>query len=107
VHYENHAPFAQVTELEREIDVSHWGNVYFEERYSLRHAGARIAGEWSRFDLMTRPAEFARTAIPGLAASLPPSARALYYRDAIGNISSSGGLCSLGCWLAECGGKCF
>jgi hypothetical protein len=72
-----------------------------------RHAGARIAGEWSRFDLMTRPAEFARTAIPGLAASLPPSARALYYRDAIGNISSSGGLCSLGCWLAECGGKCF
>lgn len=35
VHYENHAPFAQVTELEREIDVSHWGTVYFEERYSL------------------------------------------------------------------------
>lgn len=35
VHYENNHPFAHVTELEREIEVSHWGNVYFEERYSL------------------------------------------------------------------------
>ncbi|KAL4420813.1 hypothetical protein ABPG75_010469 [Micractinium tetrahymenae] len=89
VHYENSHPFAHVMELEREIEVSHWGNVYFEERYSLRHAGARVVGEWSRFDVMTRPQEFARAGIPALAAVLPPGARSLYYRDAIGNISSS------------------
>jgi hypothetical protein len=48
-------------------------------------------GEWSRYDVMTKPAEFARAAIPGLSATLPPTAHSLYYRDAIGNISSSGG----------------
>lgn len=35
VHYENFAAFAHVPELEREIEISHWGNVYFEERYHL------------------------------------------------------------------------
>lgn len=89
VHYENFAPFAQVTELEREIQVSHWGAVYFEERYNLRHAGSKVVGEWSRFDLMTRPAEFGRASIPAVQAVLPPSAHSLYFRDSIGNISSS------------------
>ncbi|KAL4451280.1 hypothetical protein ABPG77_009352 [Micractinium sp. CCAP 211/92] len=89
VHYENNQPFAHVTDLEREVEVSHWGNVYFEERYSLRHAGAKVVGEWSRYDIMTRPQEFARASIPALAAVLPAGARSLYYRDAIGNISSS------------------
>lgn len=56
-----------------------------------RHAGAKVVGEWSRFDVMTRPQEYARASIPALAAVLPVGARSLYYRDAIGNISSSGG----------------
>lgn len=87
--YENSSPFAHVPELEREIEISHWGQVYFEERYTLRHAGAQVVGEWSRYDVMTKPAEFARAAILGLSATLPPTAHSLYYRDAIGNISSS------------------
>lgn len=57
-----------------------------------RHAGAKITGEWSRYDLMTRPNDFARGAIAAVGATLPPTAHSLYYRDAIGNISSSGGL---------------
>lgn len=50
MHYENNHPFAHVTELEREVEVSHWGNVYFEERYSLvrpggpRRPAARCSG---------------------------------------------------------------
>ena len=44
MHYENFAPFAQVTELEREIQVSHWGAVYFEERYNLVRTACRAAG---------------------------------------------------------------
>ena len=55
-----------------------------------RHEGARVAGEWSRFDLTTDPKRHARSAVPALAAGLPPAARALYFRDEIGNISSSG-----------------
>lgn len=35
--------------------------------------------------------QFAKTGIPSFVAALPPQARSLYYRDAIGNISSSGG----------------
>lgn len=38
--------------------------------------------------------QFAKAGIPSFVAALPPQARSLYYRDAIGNISSSGaGLC--------------
>lgn len=41
LHYENNAPFAEVMKLEREIEVSHWGNIYIEERYELQHGGAK------------------------------------------------------------------
>lgn len=34
MHYENNAPFA-AAEIEREIEISHWGNVYVEERYHV------------------------------------------------------------------------
>lgn len=88
VHYENNAPFA-AAEIEREIEISHWGNVYVEERYHVRHAGAKLVGEWSRWDLTRDPKQFAKTGIPSFVAALPPQARSLYYRDAIGNISSS------------------
>ena len=42
VHYENNSPFAEVTALTREVEVSHWGNVYVEEKYILKHGGARL-----------------------------------------------------------------
>lgn len=35
LHFANTKPFAVVTKLEREIEVSHWGNIYVEERYFL------------------------------------------------------------------------
>eukprot|EP00887_Chlorella_sp_A99_P007187 scaffold2.g7187.t1 len=88
VHYENNSPFAQAVSVEREIEISHWGNVYFEDRINLRHAGARVAGEWSRLDYMTDQ-NYGKNAIRELVAVMPPSARSLYYRDEIGNISTS------------------
>ena len=42
VHYENNSPFAEITALTREVEVSHWGNVYVEEKYTLKHGGARL-----------------------------------------------------------------
>lgn len=48
VHFENNNPFAIVEELEREIEISHWGNLQVTERYSLVHAGARHKGVFSR-----------------------------------------------------------
>ena len=35
VHYINNAPFAAVTQLDRELEISHWGNIYVEERYAM------------------------------------------------------------------------
>lgn len=40
LHFEQNTPFAQVVSLLKEIEVSHWGNVYVEEIYELKHAGA-------------------------------------------------------------------
>lgn len=48
VHLENNNPFAVVEELEREIEISHWGSLQVTERYSLVHAGARHKGVFSR-----------------------------------------------------------
>lgn len=48
IHFENNNPFAVVEELEREIEISHWGNVQVTERYKLAHAGARHKGVFSR-----------------------------------------------------------
>lgn len=48
-HFENNEPFAVVKELEREIEISHWGNIYITEKYHLTHAGARHKGGFSRY----------------------------------------------------------
>ena len=40
VHFENNAPFAEAVSVVREIEVSHWGNVYVEENYNIKHTGA-------------------------------------------------------------------
>lgn len=48
IHYENNHPFAVVEELVREIEISHWGNIYVTENYHLTHGGARHTGGFSR-----------------------------------------------------------
>lgn len=42
LHYENNTPFAVATKLVKEVEISHWGNVYIEERYIIRHTGAKM-----------------------------------------------------------------
>lgn len=48
VHSENNHPFPVVEELVRTMEISHWGNLQITEHYSLRHAGARHKGVFSR-----------------------------------------------------------
>ncbi|KAF7820140.1 dolichyl-diphosphooligosaccharide--protein glycosyltransferase subunit 1B [Senna tora] len=89
VHFENNNPFAVVEELEREIEISHWGNLQVTERYSLAHAGARHKGVFSRVEYQTRPGSTGVSSLKYLLARLPPRVHSVYYRDEIGNISSS------------------
>ena len=81
-------PTAQV---EREMEVSHWGAVSVHERIWLRHAGARHAGTWSRLDYQRAQHIYGASSFREVTASLPretlPSS--LYFRDEIGNISTS------------------
>ena len=53
VHFENGSPFMTAS-VEREVEVSHWGNVAVEEHYDLTHSGAKLKGGFSRLDYQVR-----------------------------------------------------
>lgn len=47
IHYENNGPFLTVVELQRVIEVSHWGNIAVEEHVHIMHSGmAKGRGVW-------------------------------------------------------------
>ncbi|KAF6028879.1 RPN1 [Bugula neritina] len=86
VHYENNTPFLAVTTMTRAIEVSHWGNIAVEETYDIRHTGAKLKGPFSRYDYQR---QIAHSSIKSFKTVLPASAADVYYRDEIGNISTS------------------
>jgi len=87
VHEENNSPFLTVTSMERVIEVSHWGNIAVEEHINVAHTGAKLKGSFSRFDYQRQQDGLA--SIKSFKTALPASARDVYYRDEIGNISTS------------------
>ncbi|XP_041347808.1 dolichyl-diphosphooligosaccharide--protein glycosyltransferase subunit 1-like [Gigantopelta aegis] len=87
VHEENNNAFLTVTSIERIIEVSHWGNVAVEEHIEMRHSGAVLKGPFSRFDYQR--SQDGVSSIKTFKTVLPASARDVYYRDEIGNISTS------------------
>lgn len=42
MHAENNSPFVVATNVERLIEVSHWGNIAIEEKIALVHKGAEL-----------------------------------------------------------------
>lgn len=87
VHYENNAPFLTVTNLIRTIEVSNWGNIAVEETIDISHTGAKLKGSFSRFDYMRR--QGGSSSVKSFKTLLPSTAADVYYRDEIGNISTS------------------
>lgn len=87
VHYENNAPFLTVTHLDRLIEVSHWGNIAVEETVDVQHTGAELKGTFSRYDFQRQAEGF--PFVKSFRTVLPSSAADVYYRDEIGNISTS------------------
>lgn len=81
-------PFAKFSTLTREIEVSHWGNIAVEEIYELKHAGAVLKGGFSRFEYQLKRGG-SSPSFRNLVATLPAQANNIYYRDQIGNISTS------------------
>ncbi|KAG7012904.1 Dolichyl-diphosphooligosaccharide--protein glycosyltransferase subunit 1B [Cucurbita argyrosperma subsp. argyrosperma] len=89
LHFENNNPFAVVEELVREVEISHWGSIQITEHYKLAHAGARHRGVFSRVEYQSKPSISGVSSFRHLLARLPPKVHSVYYRDEIGNISSS------------------
>ncbi|KAI4339248.1 hypothetical protein MLD38_024211 [Melastoma candidum] len=89
VHLENNNAFAVVEDLVREVEISHWGSIQITEQYKLVHAGARHKGGFSRVEYQGKPGYNGVSSFKNLLARLPPKVHSVYYRDDIGNISSS------------------
>lgn len=112
IHYEYSKPLLTVTELQRDIQVSHWAsNLAVEEHYKLEHSGARyttksgkkqaqhviditlfcrLEEEFSRAMFQkTRMVHDQTNVLKTLTFELPAAARDVYYRDEIGNVSTS------------------
>ncbi|UJR22106.1 hypothetical protein I4U23_025171 [Adineta vaga] len=87
LHFENNNPFLTVSNLKRWIEISHWGNIAVEETIDIYHSGAKLKGSFSRLDFQRRQDSF--SAVKTFKTSLPASARDIYYRDEIGNVSTS------------------
>lgn len=88
VHFENNSPFITATKLVRIVEISHWGNLAIEEHFDVKHDGAKLKGSFSRFDFQRNPTG-SPAAVLELVEILPNGASDVYYRDDIGNISTS------------------
>eukprot|EP00455_Lapot_gusevi_P048105 TRINITY_DN659_c0_g2_i1.p1 TRINITY_DN659_c0_g2~~TRINITY_DN659_c0_g2_i1.p1 ORF type:complete len:463 (+),score=165.65 TRINITY_DN659_c0_g2_i1:71-1459(+) len=89
VHVETTAAFATFAQMRKDIEISMWGNVAVEEHIELANTGANLKGSFSRFDYQRLQGGPISGSFRGITAHLPEAARDLYYRDEIGNISSS------------------
>jgi len=87
VHYENNNPFLVVSRLERVIELSMWGNIAVEETVDVRHAGATLRGAFSRYEFQRENSGV--SSVKSFKTVLPAAAVDVYYRDDIGNISTS------------------
>lgn len=88
IHCENNTPFLTVRNLQRQIEVSHWGNIAIEETIDLEHTGAILKGSFSRYEYQ-RESGSGVSSVKSFKTILPASASDAYYRDDIGNISTS------------------
>jgi oligosaccharyltransferase complex subunit alpha (ribophorin I) len=90
LHFENNSPFITIDHLQRLVEVSNWGNIAIEEMYKISHDGAKLKGTFSRYDFqISNQANGQVAAVQILDINLPELAADVYYRDDIGNISTS------------------
>ncbi|TVY60733.1 Dolichyl-diphosphooligosaccharide--protein glycosyltransferase subunit [Lachnellula suecica] len=91
VRYEFTKPLIHVSELERDIEVSHWGgNVAFEERYTMTNRAANLSKQFSRVEWAS--AQYYNpptTAVRELKFPLKVGSLDPYFTDVIGNVSTS------------------
>ncbi|TVY35977.1 Dolichyl-diphosphooligosaccharide--protein glycosyltransferase subunit [Lachnellula subtilissima] len=91
VRYEFTKPLIHVSELERDIEVSHWGgNIAFEERYIMTNRAANLSKQFSRVEWASQTYyNPPSTAVKELRFPLRVGSLEPYFTDVIGNVSTS------------------
>lgn len=87
IHGENNAPMLVVSNLVRVVEVSMWGNIAIEETIDVVHKGASLKGSFSRYEFQRESSGV--SSVKNFKTLLPAAAKDVYYRDDIGNISTS------------------
>jgi len=87
IHSENNNPMLVVTRLQRVLEISMWGNIAVEETIDVRHDGAALKGSFSRYEFQRENSGV--SSVKNFKSLLPAAASGVYYRDDIGNISTS------------------
>ncbi|KAI1436776.1 oligosaccharyltransferase alpha subunit [Xylaria sp. CBS 124048] len=91
VRYEFNRPVIHMSQLERDVEVSHWGgNVAFEDRYTLLHHGANLSAQFSRVKWAQSQYFSPETfALKEMKFILGAQSKDAYFTDVIGNVSTS------------------
>jgi len=89
LHFILNIPFMQTSTSKRYIEVSHWGNAYLKDEYKLHNRGAKFRGAFSTIDFHKSRKDTGKNAFRSETIKLPVNAFGLFYRDEIGNISTS------------------
>lgn len=89
IHFENNSPFVTVANLDRSVSVSPWrGAIDVVNAVSVQHHGSKMKGPFKRLHYQRDPSD-GMSSVRSLLAELPRSASNIYFRDGIGNISTS------------------
>ncbi|KAK0536080.1 dolichyl-diphosphooligosaccharide--protein glycosyltransferase subunit 1 [Tilletia horrida] len=92
VHYQYDQPVISAVEIDRHVEVSHWGNnLATEDRIWLRNDGASLKGFFSRVDHQkaTYQAKITSHILQVITLHLPPGAKDVFFIDKVGNVSTS------------------
>lgn len=89
VHYMNNFPFKKFLSVQREVVISHWGNIAVEEVYEVMHAGAELQGGFSRLEFhkslqrnyQERDNSVDLPMFQYLSGKIPSTAKDVYYRQ--------------------------
>ena len=88
IHYLNNKPLMVFNYAIKTFQVSHWGNIAVTEEYQIENIGAKLIGEFGRIDY-DEGVTGGKNAMKKIRAKLPLRAWGLWYRDEIGNVSTS------------------
>ena len=88
IHYLNNKPLMVFNYARKTFQISHWGNIAVTEEYQIENIGAKLIGEFGRIDY-DDCVTGGKNALKKIRAKLPLRAWGLWYRDEIGNVSTS------------------